>query len=315
MSNTQIALCHKSGLYLSMLPLDPKRLLELLRIAQHGSFTGAAAALGVSQPALSNSIMVLERALGAAVLERHRRGAALTDIGRLLVSHAAAIESVLSRAREEVELKKRGLDGSLIIGVSPIACVDIVPDAIARLKRETPDVAVLIHERPDDELIEALRSGEIDVMIGPTGLVTDPPDIEREVLATDAFTVIMRSRHPLARRRSVTLAQLRNATWVMPHEHSTMWRQIEALFVAENEPWPADCISTNSITALKSLLMRSDAVSISSPRLVAIEHAARRLVCIKLRQRHFAREICLRKRRRATLTPVAQRFLAALRSR
>src|SRR5215471_18504706 len=226
MSNAQIALCHIYKLYLLMLPLDPKRLLELLRIAQHGSFTGAAAALGVSQPALSNSIMVLERALGAPVLERHRRGAALTDVGRLLVSHAAAIKSVLSRAREEVELKKRGLDGSLIIGVSPIACVDIVPDAIARLKRETPDVAVLMHERPDDELIEALRSGEIDVMIGPTGLVTDPPDIEREVLLRDTFTVTMRSKHPLARRKSLALSQLRNAHWVMPSTLSTMWRQI-----------------------------------------------------------------------------------------
>jgi LysR family transcriptional regulator of gallate degradation len=298
-----------------MLPLDPKRLLELLRIAEHGSFTGAADALGVSQPALSNSILVLERAIGAPVLERHRRGATLTDIGRLLASHAAAIESVLARAREEVDLKKRGLDGSLAIGVSPIACVDIVPDAIARLKRDTPNIAVLINERPDDELIEALRSGEIDVMIGPTGLLTDPPDVEREALLSDEFAVVMRERHPLAKRRSLALGELRTAAWIMPHVHATMRRQIEALFAAENEPWPADCISTNSITALKSLLMRSDAVSISSPRLIAVEHAARRLICVKLRQRHFAREICLRKRRGATLTPVAQRFLAALRKR
>jgi LysR family transcriptional regulator, regulator of abg operon len=298
-----------------MSPLDPKRLLELLRIAEHGSYTGAAAALGVSQPALSNSIMVLERAIGAPVLERHRRGAALTDIGRLLVTHAAAIESVLSRAREEVELRKRGLDGSLVIGVSPIACVDIVPNAIARLKRDAPNIAVLIHERPDDELIEALRSGEIDMMIGPTGVLTDPPDVEREALASDEFTVVMRHDHALARRRALSLAQLRNASWIMPNARATMWRQIEALFVMENEPWPANCITTNSITALKSLLLRSDAVSISSPRLVAIEHAAGRLTCVKLRQRHFAREICLRKRRRATLSPVAQRFLAILRSR
>jgi molybdate transport repressor ModE-like protein len=298
-----------------MSPLDAKRLLELLRIAEHGSYTGAATALGVSQPALSNSIMVLERAIGAPVLERHRRGAALTEIGRLLVTHAAAIESVLSRAREEVELKKRGLDGSLVIGVSPIACVDIVPNAIARLKRDAPHIAVLIHERPDDELIEALRNGEIDMMIGPTGVLTDTPEIEREALASDEFAVIMRHHHPLARRRSLSLAQLRNASWIMPNTHTTMWRQIEALFVMENEPWPADCIATNSITALKSLLLRSDAVSISSPRLVAIEHAARRLTCVKLRQRHFAREICLRKRRRATLSPVAQRFLAILKSR
>jgi len=295
--------------------IDPKRLIELLRIAEHGSYTRAAAAQGVSQPALSNSIAVLEKALGIRVLERTRRGATLTDFGRLLVNHAAAIDSVLARASEDVALKKRGMDGSLVIGASPIACVDLVPDAIIRLKQTTPNVAVHIHERPDDELIDALRTGEIDVMIGPTGLLTDPPDIEREVLLRDTFTVTMRSKHPLARRKSLALSQLRNAHWVMPSTLSTMWRQIEALFAAENEPWPASYVTTNSITALKSLIIASDAVSISSRRLVKLERDAGHIACVRLRHPHFAREICLRLRRGATPTPVVKRFLTIVRSR
>jgi DNA-binding transcriptional LysR family regulator len=298
-----------------MSTIDPKRLIELLRIAEHGSYTRAAAAQGVSQPALSNSIAVLEKALGIRVLERTRRGATLTDFGQLLVNHAAAINSVLARASEDVALKKRGMEGSLVIGASPIACVDIVPEAIIRLKRTTPNVAVHIHERPDDELIEALRTGEIDVMIGPTGLLTDPPDIEREVLSRDSFTVIMRSRHPLARRKSLALSQLRNSQWVMPSTLSTMWRQIEALFAAENEPWPANCVTTNSMTALKSLIMGSDAVSISSRRLARLDRDAGHIACVRLRYPHFAREICMRLRRGATPTPVLKQFLAAVRSR
>jgi len=78
--------------------LDPKRLIELLRIAEHGSYTRAAAAQGVSQPALSNSIAVLERALGVRVLERTRHGATLTDVGRLLASHAAPWQVCAVRA-------------------------------------------------------------------------------------------------------------------------------------------------------------------------------------------------------------------------
>jgi hypothetical protein len=69
------------------------------------------------------------------VFERTRNGAALTEFGQLLAGHAAAIDSVLSRAADGVEAKKRGLEGSPIIGVSPVACVDIVPAAVARLKR------------------------------------------------------------------------------------------------------------------------------------------------------------------------------------
>jgi DNA-binding transcriptional LysR family regulator len=60
------------------MPPDPKRLLELLQIAKHGSYTRAAAAQGISQPALSNSIAVLERSLGVRLLDRTRHGATLT---------------------------------------------------------------------------------------------------------------------------------------------------------------------------------------------------------------------------------------------
>jgi LysR family transcriptional regulator, regulator of abg operon len=297
-----------------MPPLDPKRLIGLLRIAEHGSYTRAAAAQGVSQPALSNSIAVLERALGVRLLDRTRTGATLTDFGHLLASHAAALDSVLARAAGEVELKKLGLEGSLVIGVSPIACVDIVPDAIARLKAETPNVAVAVHERPDDELLDNLRRGEIDVMVSPTGLATDPADVEREVLLRDVFVVILRRKHRLARRKSFALAELRGEQWVMPDAHTTMWRQIEAIFAAENEPWPMHCVTTNSMTALRSLVMRSDCVSISSHRMMKLEADAGHLACVPLRKPHFTREICLRQRRKANLTPIAQRFVAALRA-
>ena len=243
--------------------LDPKKLFDLLAIAEHGSYTHAAAARGVSQPALSNSVALLERMIGVKVLERNRRGAELTDFGRLLASHAAALHSVLARASEEVELKKRGMEGSLAIGASPVACIDIVPDALSRLKKTTPNIAIRIDERPDDELIKALRFGEIDFMIGPTGLTTDPPDVEREVLLKDGFQIIMRRKHRLARCKPMALSELRDVQWVMPNPQSTIWHQIEALFAAENEPWPMNCITTNSITALKSLVTRGETRKLS----------------------------------------------------
>ena len=162
--------------------VDPKRLIELLRIADGGSFTRAAAALGVSQPALSNSMAVLERMLGVRVFERTRNGASLTEFGQLLAGHAAAIDSVLSRAASELEAKKRGLEGSLVVGASPVACIDIVPGAVARLKRETPNIVVSIEERADDELIAGLRSGQIDLVVNSAGLLAEGPDIVSEIL-------------------------------------------------------------------------------------------------------------------------------------
>ena len=289
--------------------LDPRRLIELLRIAENGSYTRAAAVQGVSQPALSNSMAILERMLGVKLLSRTRHGARLTEFGSLLAGHAAALDSVLKRAANEIELKKRGLQGVLIIGISPIASVDIVPVAVARLRDEAPDISVQILELPDDELLSRLRAGRMDVTISPTGPLTDPPDIERALLARDTMVLAMRSGHPLARRRSLGLADLRGQQWVMPDDHTTMWRQIEALFALDSEPWPATCVATNSLTALKSLLLCSDAVSIASARLIRLDCEAGRLATVPLRAPVPAREICLRWRRSAGLSPVAQRFV------
>lgn len=205
------------------------------------------------------------------------------------------------------------MEGSLAIGVSPVACADLVPDAVALLKQATPNVSVRIHEAPDDQLLTQLRTGEIDLMISPTGFIADLPDIEREVLLHDTFVVIMRPENPLAKRKALSLRELRRTEWVMPNLHTTMWRQIEALFAAENEPWPATCVSTNSVTALKSLVMRSDSVSISSTRLVRLECEAGHLKRVPLRDAHFSREICLRQRKNLGLTPLTQRFIEIVR--
>ncbi len=294
--------------------MDPKRLIELLRIAEHGTYTRAAAALGVSQPALSHSMAVLEKSLGVRVLDRTRHGATLTDFGHLLANHAQMLETLLARAAEDVRLKKLGMEGLLTVGISPVASVELVPTAISRLKRETPSISVCIYERPDDQLLANLRTGEIDAMVSPAGLLTDPPDVVRETLLRDAAVVVVRRRSPLARRKSVRLRELRAAQWVLPNAHTAMWRYIEALFAAENVPWPVDCVSTNSITALKSLIMGSESVSISSRRLMKPEIDAGYLVAIPLGRPQFAREITLRTRRDTRPTALTGRFVEAVRA-
>ena len=182
--------------------LDPKRLLDLLPIAEHGSYTRAAAAQGVSQPALSNSIAALEKALGVRVLDRTRHGATLTDFGRLLATPRRSA-SIGAGAR----LRRRGTARSRhrrLAGDRRIA--DRLrrhrPGCGRALKREAPNVSVPIHELPDDQLLAHLRTGEIDVMVSPTGLLTDPPEIEREVLLHDNFVAIMRPQNPFAKRRN-----------------------------------------------------------------------------------------------------------------
>jgi len=100
---------------MSVNEVDPRHLANLLSIAKHGSFNRAAAARGISQPALSNSIAQLERRLGVQVLDRTRRGSELNEYGKILVRNAAVIDSVLQHTVDEVRLKRLGVEGPLRI--------------------------------------------------------------------------------------------------------------------------------------------------------------------------------------------------------
>jgi LysR family transcriptional regulator, regulator for genes of the gallate degradation pathway len=293
--------------------MDPKRLLELLSIAEAGTFTRAAKMRGVSQPALSSSMALLEKSLGVRVLERSRNGAVLTDYGQVLATHAQALTTLLARASTDVQLKRRGLQGRLAVGASPLACTELVPNAIERMCRDCPDVDVQIFEHSDDQLLHGLRTGELDVVVSPAGARVDPADVITETLLDDVAVVVIRPRHPLAPRKKLALAELRDARWIFPDVHTGMWRHIEALFAAAKVPLPESCLVTNSIIALRSLLMRTDCVSISSPRLFRLELKARQLAAVPLAS-PFAREIVMRTRRHVPQTPLGERLVTALRA-
>ena len=79
--------------------LEPRQLQHLATIAHHGSFSRAAAAMSISQPALSSSMAQLEKSVGDRVLDRGRHGAKLTDLGRTLVRHANPWGSTRSDSR------------------------------------------------------------------------------------------------------------------------------------------------------------------------------------------------------------------------
>ena len=293
--------------------MDPKRLLELRHIAQLGSLSRAAAHLGISQPALSKNIAVLERSIGAHVVERTRQGSTLTEIGQLLLRHSDGLNALLARASEEVEEMKRGLSGSLTIGVSPVATAALVPRAIAALLAETPNISAAIFERSDDELIRQLRAGEIDLAVSPAGTLRPTSDIRAETITRDRFAVFVRRRHPLSNKKTVSLRDFRTAQWVVPDSHTAMYRQIEALFASQREPWPQTLVLTNSITTLKSLIMWSDFATISSTVLMRPEVEAGYLVALPLRGANPSREITVRTRTHPAPNALVTRFITHVR--
>lgn len=291
---------------------DYRQLIYLLAIAESGSFSRAAAGLRMSQPALSNSIASLERRLDTKLLDRGRSGAVLTDAGRVLVRHATILKTQMGRAMEEIDLQRQASSGPLVIGVTPVAAASLVPRALARLKREMPQLAIRVHETVFKEGMDGLLQGSLDVMVGPIGVYPPVDGIEEQQIAVDPFSIVVRNGHRLARRRSLSLRQMTDVEWVLPSDQGAFHRQLEALFVIAGLGWPKNAIATNSMMAMKSIAVHSDCVALMPKQLVELERKAGLLVTVRLVEGGVSRALGISFARDRDLSPPAATFVQIL---
>jgi LysR family transcriptional regulator of gallate degradation len=293
--------------------IDARQLRLLLAIAEQGSFTRAAAALRVSQPAMSAGIALLERQVGVRLLERGRHGAKLNAFGELLLRHARGLDALLQQAKAEIDLKRSGYEGPLLIGGTPVTLIELVPAAIDLIARGKPRIAITVMEGADEALVTKLRAGEIDVLVSGVGHTAVPRDIAQEMLLELSFDAVVNAKHALARRAVVSLKDLTDLQWALPTPGSAFRRHLEGIFVTAGVPFPESHWACDSLMSLKSLVCHADCVSILPRHAIALEARAGLLRKIRLRDIATRRKIGTMTLRTRARSPVADRFLAALR--
>ncbi|MEZ5214047.1 MAG: LysR family transcriptional regulator [Microbacterium sp.] len=148
--------------------------LRIVRaISDTGSITAAAAALGYSQPAVSQHVHLrLETRLGVAILERVGRGVRLTEAGRVLARHAQAVTVAIDAAAEELA-ELRGLRTGLVRLVAPSSPV-LVPRLIAALATSHPGITLTISKAEPPEAVEAIREDRADIALTFESYPSDP---------------------------------------------------------------------------------------------------------------------------------------------
>jgi DNA-binding transcriptional LysR family regulator len=293
--------------------LDPRHIHYLLAIAEHGTFNGASKAEKISQPALSNKIALLEKQLGVRVLDRGRHGATLNRYGRLLIRHARALDSVLEQVVEEIDLEKRGLHGPLTIGGTPIALLELVPRAVSRLAQSASRASISVVEDIDERLLDSLRSGEIELMLGSMGAASELPDIMQEKLIEFPVRAVVGRASPFWSRRVMSLEQLADAQWAIP-SHGGIFRQhVEAVFLNSGVPFPRSYWSCSSMMALKAMVQHNDCVTLLPTSAMVLEAEAGVLRGIQLRNLSVSRTIAIMRQRSWPLSPLADRFIGCLR--
>lgn len=190
-----------------------------VEIAQRGSFTAASAALHVTQSALSEQILLLERQLGCKLFERGRHGARLTVHGEALFDQAMLLLSVASELEQSARSLQRHRGRPLRLGVTMGPLLVWLPEVLAKLSRSAERLDVRIEDIIAAEIFLKVSIGQLDLGIaslGDDGLLAAPgAGIEVHTLFEDDWVIMVPDGHPFIADGSVPLAALRDEQLVL----------------------------------------------------------------------------------------------------
>src|SRR5919108_6391602 len=206
--------------------VDLEDLTAVRTIAETGTFTAAARAMKVAQPALSRGISRLERELGGRLFDRLPRHAAPTALGEALASAAARTLAEVERAREEAMAIARGAAGRIRMS-SLAGGIPALARGITRFQHRHPDVALDLRTLDAEAAVLALHEREIDIATLP-GSALEPAMRSRR-LARWRVVLAVRPEHPLARRRSVTITQMAEHPLLMLAPEFMVTRHVPSL--------------------------------------------------------------------------------------
>jgi DNA-binding transcriptional LysR family regulator len=197
--------------------VDPHRLLILREVARHGSFSGAARALHLTQPAVSRHVAKLERESGTLLLVRTSRGVRPTEAGRVVLEHADGLLASLAAAERALEAV-RGLDrGTVRVASFPSAAAAIVLPALADFRSRHPRVEVAFVDASSIVGLDAVRAGDVDLALAFQGPEEPLPadGLELVHLLTDPLLIALPPTHRFAGRRTLRLAELKDESWIV----------------------------------------------------------------------------------------------------
>ncbi|WP_039054747.1 transcriptional regulator CynR [Enterobacter sp. Bisph1] len=252
-----------------------------LAVAEHQGFTHAAAALHVSQPALSQQVRQLEESLGVQLFDRSGRKTRLTDAGEVYLLHAR-------RAAQMLEEGKRALHdvgdlsrGTLRIAVTPTFTSYLVGPLIEAFHRKYPKITVQIHEVAQEQMEKQLLADELDV--GIAFEEGHAADIEAQPLMVETLALVVGSLHPLVGERTIGLKTLQEESLMLLSKEFATREQIDR-YCNEHNIHPRVLMEANTIGALIEVVRRTTlstllpaAIARAHPELHAIELGPERL--------------------------------------
>jgi DNA-binding transcriptional LysR family regulator len=285
-----------------------RQIRAFLTIARVKSFTGAAAILHVTQPALTMQVRRLEEALGVALFDRNTRSVELTRVGRdLLPAFERTLqdfEAALGDARD-IATETRGL---VRLAALPSVAASVLPDAILEFRKKRPNVTFDLKDVIAGQVLTLVQSEQVD--FGVMGGTVKAADIETVFEAKDRLHVVYPKGHPVARLRAVTPAALAEFPLILMQRDTSVRAIVDAGFHAAGLMPEATCDPIYMMTAV-GMVRAGLGLSIlpGSAREIKAEPG---LQSKPIDDPSFTRVVSIIKRSGRTLPPLSQAFLGDL---
>ena len=228
--------------------MELRLLRSFLAAANDGNISRAAARLNLTQPTLSRQIKALEDELGVALLERGAHSFSLTPSGELLLREGA---SLLERADHLTRRVHAAAQAQVVrVGYSPSLTAGILSPAVAAFAQLHPRARVELSDLSSLEMMEGLREGALDVIVTVPPL-RDQPDLAWITVQQQAWRVAVPRQHPLAKRQTLTPADLDNERLVVynQREYPDYWEGLSAWFKSQgiNARVASECDGVTSL--------------------------------------------------------------------
>jgi DNA-binding transcriptional LysR family regulator len=242
--------------------IDPQRLIRLAVLIQHGSFSRAAEHLGLTQPALSQSIAQIEKEVGVKLIERTPHGVEPTVYGQVLYEHAKSIDRELALAAQHVGELAFGHKGALRIGATVGGAASLVALAICKLQASRAGIDTrIIEEFSIGALLTQLHDRRLDVLVCPRPRELDLKGTTSTPLLLAKRLACVRAEHPLS--GDVSLRELSTFPFVCPEEELGLLFGFRQIFGTIGVDLP-EVLVVNSVYLAKELVLNSDSFGLFS---------------------------------------------------
>lgn len=272
-------------------------------VATLGSLSSAAERLGMSQSAASSALNDLQIVLGRPLFA-HAKGRPLqiTDEGKRLQS---TVRSVLSKVQDIEVVQDEPLRGKLVIGATAMIAERFLPSICVEFRKLHPDVQIKIEAAPSIDLFDRLSRFELE-----TALIENFPEVdgfELTMWRSDELWLVVSPQHPLARRPSLTIADLAGALWCMRETRSTTASRVRWL-LHEKLGQVRVAIESTSNEALRRASIDGAGIACLSHTIVEEDITAGRLIRLNVTDFRFTRALSLARPRNMWRSRVAAAF-------